>query len=78
MEANEPIIEEWTDEDTFLILEPFEGICGTSTSLQRNCSVKEAVDFIFGDEFFQIISEEKNRYYLQNAYKYRANSKQGK
>ncbi|XP_047348468.1 uncharacterized protein LOC124948633 isoform X1 [Vespa velutina] len=77
MEADKPIIEEWTDENTFPNLEPFKGICGTSTSLQRNCSVKEAVDCIFGNEFFQIISPETNRYHLQNVHKYKANSKQG-
>lgn len=40
MEADEPIFEEWTEEDTFPNLEPFKGICGTSTSLQGNCNVK--------------------------------------
>lgn len=78
MEADEPIIEEWTNEDTFPNLEPFEGICGASISLQNNCSVKEAVDCIFGNEFFQIISEETNRYHFQNVHKYKASPKQGK
>ena len=39
---------------------------------------EEAVDCIFDNEFFQIISEQKNRYHLQNEHKYKANSKQGK
>lgn len=78
MEADEPIIEEWTNEDTFTNLEPFERICGTSISLRNNCSVKEAVDCIFGNEFFQIISEATNRYHFQNVHKYKASPKQGK
>lgn len=43
VEADEPKIEDWTNVNTFPNLERFERICGT-TSLQRNCSVKEAVD----------------------------------
>lgn len=76
-EVDEAVIEEWTEKDTFPNLEPFTRISGTSTSLQKNCNVKEAVDCIFGNEFFEIISEETNRYYLQNIRKYKSNSRQG-
>ncbi|CAK9820028.1 hypothetical protein ANTQUA_LOCUS10414 [Anthophora quadrimaculata] len=77
-EVDQAVTEEWTEEDTFPNLEPFTGICGTSTSLQKNCNVKKAVNCIFGNKFFEIISEETNRYYLQNVHKYKYNSKQGK
>lgn len=43
VEPNEPIIEEWTNEDTFPNLEPFEGICGTNRYYLQNVHKYKAI-----------------------------------
>lgn len=37
---------------------------------KKNYNMKEAVECIFGNEFFKIINEKTNRYHLQNLHKY--------
>ncbi|XP_047348477.1 uncharacterized protein LOC124948633 isoform X2 [Vespa velutina] len=80
MEADKPIIEEWTDENTFPNLEPFKGICETNryhlqnvhkykaNSKQGNCLMFKSKKFVRSILMRQIRKENIKKYWFVDPY----------
>lgn len=77
-EIDSEVSNTWKKRDIKVSLEKFEGTPGVQIRPNHFDSISEVVELFLGDDFFQIMCDESNRYYSQNKDKYKLSPKSGK
>ena len=70
-----PVGSEWSEVDRTPVLEDFLGHPGVKVMPNNPESVSDCVELFIGDDLFQMMVEETNRYHAQNIHKFKQSKK---